>query len=190
MTSRGKLVRAAVVGAGVVALISACNSGGDSKHGGESAPATSSVAADVPAGFNACQLPQSVIQSESLERSDVDTQDGAGGTKWRGCIWVQSSGNGYSATIDSTNITLPMIRANGDFKVGNELTVSGRPALTYAQPSQDLHTHCIMSIEIKGGGLEISVNNPPSARDTASQHSCDIAQRLAEGIIPSIPSGL
>ena len=56
------LVRGVVLGAGVVVLVSGCNSGGESKGNANSASATPTIAADVPAGFDACKdLPQALI---------------------------------------------------------------------------------------------------------------------------------
>ncbi len=185
------VVRGAVLGAGLIMLISACNSGGESKGSTNSASATPTIAADVPAGFDACKdLPQSLIQSEKLKNGGPDNTDRPGGIKWRGCGWVQS--NGYFGSIDTTNVTLAMVRANSQYTVAEDLNVVGREALTY-RPSDDhtdQHEHCILIVEMKGGSLELSISNPPSAKLTASQHSCDIAKRLAEQIVPAIPATL
>ncbi|GAB2691748.1 DUF3558 domain-containing protein [Nocardia thraciensis] len=187
MASWGKVVRGAALGAGVIALVAGCDSGGGGTEGSTGASATSTVAADVPAGFDACKLPQSVVQSEQLINPEVDTKDGAGGIKWRGCGWIQS--DGYGATIDTTNITLAMVRANKEFTVAEELSVAGRPAVAYGPADQKaLQAHCLVSVEMKGGSLEISINNPPSRKKSGAQHSCEIAKRLAQGIVPAIPA--
>ncbi|MFF0495943.1 DUF3558 domain-containing protein [Nocardia aobensis] len=189
MASWGKVARGITLGVGVVAVVAGCDSGGGSSHVTNSVSATATVAADVPAGFDACQLPQSLIQAEKLKNKGTDTHDGGGGTKWRGCIWVVS--DGYSASIDSTNITLDMVRANKDFTVGQELSVAGRPALAYGPANQNnLQTHCILSVEVRGGSLEVSVNNPPNRSATGGEDSCAIATRLAAGIGPVIPANL
>ncbi|WP_051182066.1 DUF3558 domain-containing protein [Nocardia vinacea] len=192
MASWSGVVRGVVLGAGVVVLVSACNSGEESKGSANSASATSTIAADVPAGFDACKdLPQALIQSEKLEKKGADNTDRPGDIKWRGCRWVEASGDGYFGSIDTTNITLAMVRANKDFTVAEEFNVDGRAALTYSPSEQnDLKEHCILSVEMKGGSLEVSISNPPSAKLTASQHSCDIAKRLAKGIVPAIPATL
>ncbi|MFI6778762.1 DUF3558 domain-containing protein [Nocardia sp. NPDC050412] len=190
MASWSGVVRSVVLGAGLIILISACNSGGESKGSTNSASVTPTIAADVPVGFDACKdLPQALIQSEKLKNKGADTTDRPGGFKWRGCIWVQS--DGYFGTIDTTTITLAMVRANKDFTVAEEFNVGGRAALTYSPSEQnDLKEHCLLSVEMKGGSLEVSISNPPSAKLTASQHSCDIAKRLADGIVPAIPATL
>jgi len=64
-------------------------------------------------------------------------------------------------TIDTSNITLPMVRANKDFAVDKELTIAGRPALTSHVNGQDAQADCVINVEVKGGSLEISVENPP-----------------------------
>lgn len=193
MASWSGVVRGVVLGAGVVVLASACNSGGESKGNTSSASATPTIAADVPAGFDACKdIPQALIQSEKLKNKGADTTNRPGGIKWRGCGWVQSGGDGYFGSIDTTNITLAMVHANSQFTVTEDLNIGGRAALTY-RPSDDQtdqHEHCILIVEMKGGSLEVSISNPPSAKLTASQHSCDIAKRLAEGIVPAIPATL
>ncbi|MBF6333887.1 DUF3558 domain-containing protein [Nocardia transvalensis] len=189
MASWGKVIRGAALGLGAVALVSGCNSGGGGSNGTTSASATPTIAPDVPAGFDACKgIPQSVIQSEHLIKPQVDTKDGRGGTKWRGCIWLQAD-DGYSATIDTTNITLAMVRANHEFTVAEELTVAGRAAITYRPSGQkNLSEHCLLNVEMEGGSLEISIVNPAS-RKTGNQDSCEIAKRLAQGIAPAIPAG-
>ncbi|WP_084507264.1 DUF3558 domain-containing protein [Nocardia violaceofusca] len=188
MASWGKARRGVIVGVGLLALVSACRSGDDPHSASTNVSQTSTIAPGVPAGFDACKLPPSLVQSEELVKPEPDIKDGDGGVKWRGCGWIQS--DGYSVTIDSTNISLAMVRANRDFAVADELTIAGRPALTYAQTGQDLKTHCILSTEIKGGSLEVSVNNPANRRKSAGQDSCEIAKRLTEGIAPIIPSNL
>ncbi len=191
MASWSGVVRGVVLGAGLIMLISACNSGGESKGSTNSASVTPTIAADVPAGFDACKdLPQSVIQQEHLIKPDADNVDRPGGIKWRGCGWVQAGGDGYAPTIDTTNITLAMVRANKDFTVDEELTVAGRAALTSHVSGQDSHADCTINVELKGGSLEISVDNPPSRRNTGNQHACDIAKRLAGQIVPAIPAAL
>ncbi|WP_433761872.1 DUF3558 domain-containing protein [Nocardia sp. CA-135398] len=191
MASWSGVVRGVVLGAGLILLVSACNPGGESKGTANSASATPTIAADVPAGFDACKdLPQTVIQQEHLIKPDPDKKDGAQGIKWRGCGWIQAGGDGYAATIDTTNITLAMVRANHDFAVDEELTVAGRAALTSHVSGQDPHADCVINVELKGGSLEISIDNPPSRRNSGNQHSCEIAKRLAEGIVPAIPAAL
>ncbi|MFI6366903.1 DUF3558 domain-containing protein [Nocardia sp. NPDC050630] len=180
-----------VLGAGLIMLMSACNSGGESKGTTNSAAVTPTIAADVPAGFDACKdLPQALIQSEKLKNKGADVVDRPGGIKWRGCGWVQAGGDGYAGSIDTTNITLAMVRANKDFTVDEELTVAGRPALTSHVSGQDPHADCVINVEMKGGSLEVSIDNPPTGKPTAAQHSCDIAKRLAEQIVPAIPATL
>ncbi|OXR39634.1 hypothetical protein B7C42_08297 [Nocardia cerradoensis] len=188
MVSWGKAARGIALGVGVVAVAAGCNSGDGSSNATKSVSATAAVAADVPAGFDACNIPQSVVQSEELKNKGVDSQDGAGGIKWRGCRWIQP--DGYSATIDTTNITLAMVRSNKDFSVDEEVTVAGRSALTSHVAGQDPHADCVINVEIKGGSIEISIDNPPTRRKSGDQNSCGIAKRLAGEIAPAIPASL
>lgn len=187
MASWGKVARGGIAVLGLVGVLSGCNSG-DGESGDASASATPTIAADVPAGFDACKdIPQSLLQAEQLIKPEVDSKDGNAGIKWRGCGWIQS--DGYGATIDTTNITLAMVRANKEFTVVEELTIAGRPAVTSSVGSQDPHVDCAINVEMKGGSLEISIDNPRSRKKSGTQHSCDIAKRLAEGIVPAISAG-
>ncbi|MEV4127780.1 DUF3558 domain-containing protein [Nocardia sp. NPDC049707] len=191
MASWSGVVRGMALGAGLIILVSACNSGGESKGSTNTAAVTPTIAADVPAGFDACKdLPQALIQSEKLKNKGPDTADRPGGIKWRGCGWVQAGGDGYAATIDTTNLTLAMVRANKDFTVDEELTIAGRAALTSHVGAQDPHADCLINVELKGGSLEITINNPPWLRDTGNQHACEIAKRLAGQIVPTVPATL
>ncbi|WP_084531828.1 DUF3558 domain-containing protein [Nocardia miyunensis] len=187
MTNWGKVIQSGALGIGAVLLVASCNSGGSGSDASKSASATPTVAADVPA-FDPCKdIPQSVLDKEKLINPDADKQDGDGGIKWRGCGFIQE--NGYSATIDSTNITLSMVRTNHDFNVIEELTVGGRAALTSHVADQDPRADCAVNVEMKGGTLEISIDNPPSAPLTGTQNSCDIAKRLAGEIVTNLPAG-
>lgn len=187
MASWGKPMRGGVAILGLTAVLSGCNSS-DGDSVGSSASPTHTIAAEVPAGFDACKdIPQSLLQSEQLIKPEVDSKDGNAGIKWRGCGWIQS--DGYSATIDTTNITLDMVRANKEFTVAEELTIAGRPAVTSYLGGQDPHVDCAINVEMKGGSLEISIDNPRSRKKSGTQHSCDIAKRLAEGIAPAIAAG-
>lgn len=191
MASWSGVVRGVVLGAGMVMLVSGCNSGGESKGDTSGASATPTIAADVPAGFDACKdIPQALVQSEKLKNKGPDTTDRPGGIKWRGCDWVQS--DGYATTIDTTNITLAMVHTNSRYAVTEDLNVGGRAALTY-RPSDDQtdeHENCVLLVDMKGGGLEIGITNPSSRRISGNQHSCDIAKRLAGGVVPAIPATL
>lgn len=149
MASWGKPMRGGIAILGLTAVLSGCNSS-DGDSVGSSASPTPTIAAEVPAGFDACKdIPQSLLQSEQLIKPEVDSKDGNAGIKWRGCGWIQS--DGYSATIDTTNITLDMVRANKEFTVAEELTIAGRPAVTSYLGGQDPHVDCAINVEMKGG---------------------------------------
>ena len=130
------------------------------------------------------------MQSEGFnERATPTDQKGAQGIRWTGCLWVVAGGDGYSANLGTTNITLDMIRANKDWAVHQEFTVGGREALTYHDAQKtDMTSDCMMDVAMKGGSLEISIDNPPSRSKTGDVPSCDLAKRLAEQLVPTIPS--
>lgn|GEM_PF-2316884 len=193
MASWGKVIQGGVLGASTILLIAGCNSGGgQAAQGATKAPTTSTIAPDVPAGFDVCKdIPQSVLQAESFGNPDPDIHYADGAVKWRGCGWDQKGGDGYSVTIDMTNITLPMARANKQFSVVKEMTIDGRPTVVYIPAGQQgTAEHCLMDVQVKGGSLELSVINDPSAKATAGQDSCEIGERLANEIVPALPSSL
>ncbi|MBB5911552.1 type IV pilus biogenesis protein CpaD/CtpE [Nocardia transvalensis] len=184
MGSWGNAILTLVCGAGAVALLAGCSS---ADGGSTSRPhATSTIAPDVPARFDACKLPTEVVQTERLIKPETDTKDNPGGVKWRGCRWIQS--DGFGASIDTTNLTLPMVRANKDFTVDEEATIGGRPSLTAHLGKQDSHTFCSLYVGMRGGSLELNINNPSSRKSSGTRHACDIAKSLAEGIAPAIPA--
>ena len=189
MGSWGKLVRGAVLAAGAVVLVAGCSSGDGEPEASAPTSTSPTIAPEAPTAFDGCKLPESVMQSEGfLDRATPGDQKGGGGTRWRGCGWVVS--NGYSADISTTNITLDMIRASDEWDVYQELTIDGRAALMYHQAGQtDKTSDCLMDVEMKGGSLEISIDNPPSRSKTGDTPSCDIAKHLAEQLVPTIPAG-
>jgi len=153
--------------------------------------ATPTIAPDAPTGFNGCQLPQSVIAAEHLN-SEPESSDakGNGGVRWRGCSFVAYEGDGYGVDIRTTNITIPMIRANTRFTIAETLTIDGRQTVTYHQTGEiNPREHCLLEVEMKGGGLEISLDNMASNKVTGSQASCDIAKRLAGELTPTFAPG-
>ena len=83
-----------------------------------------------------------------------------------------------------------MVRANHEFTVAEELSVAGRPAVTYhaSDDQKDPRSNCLLSVEMKGGSLELTVVNPQNRKKSGGQDSCEIAKRLADGIVPAIPA--
>lgn len=102
-------------------------------------------------------------------------------------MWIQS--DGYTVSIRTTNITLPMVRANAGFKVAEELTIGGRAAITYHDSdATDVSHDCILDVQIKGGSVEFNLNNPASNRRTGSTDTCEIGKSLAGKVVPLIPA--
>ena len=188
MGSWGKVFRSAVLAAGAVILVAGCSSGDEKPDASSQISTSPTIAPDAPTAFDACKLPESVMKSEGfLDRSTPGDQKGANGIRWRGCAWVVS--DGYGADISTTNITLDMVRANKEWAIYQEFAVDGRPALTYHDAGKtDMTSDCMMDVAMKGGSLEISIDNPPSSRKTGDTPSCDIAKRLAEQLVATIPA--
>lgn len=189
MTGSRRVLCCAAAAIGVAGLLAGCQGGGTTSAAGSSqASTTSTIAPDAPTAFDGCKLPQSVIDAEHLSSND-DRSDavGNGGVKWRGCIWVADEGDGYGANIRTTNITIPAIQANKAFTIAETLNIDGRQAVTYHQNGQiDLRKTCLVEVELKGGGLEISISNAETNKTTGGQASCDIAKRLAGELVPTL----
>ncbi|MEU8894245.1 DUF3558 domain-containing protein [Nocardia sp. NPDC048505] len=180
--------------AGAVLLVGALAVAGcDSNGGGGTTPPTSStepsIAENVPAGIDACNIPQDVLTSAypGLRKGTMDDNSDRGKIKWRGCIYLVS--DGYTASISSTNLTLAMIKEK-HYPGERETTVNGRTVLiTYQDDDPTGREACTLNAQMKGGSLEFSVSNPPSSKKTANLNPCDIGQTLAEKVVPLIQAG-
>ncbi|WP_431957680.1 DUF3558 domain-containing protein [Nocardia lijiangensis] len=157
-----------------------------------SAATGSGLAVDVPTSYNPCtDVPEGVLKSERLAKAVADNKtkaDGPNGTKWRGCSWVMSGGNGYATSIQATNLTIPYIRANY-FNDVHEITIAGRPAITARRSDTRASEVCSINVEMKGGSLEFQIDNPPSRRETGHIDTCQLGVTLAEKVVPTLPAG-
>ncbi|WP_280421884.1 DUF3558 domain-containing protein [Nocardia carnea] len=173
----------ALVGGAALAL-----TGCESSTGGSAAPVTPSLAPDVPAGFNPCtDVPQSVLDSEGLKMPTADDTELSSGAKWRGCIWA--SADGYAVGIQTTNLTLDMVREK-NFPETEEFTLGARRALSTRRAEGNPEESCYVNIEMTGGSLQFRLTNPASAPDTGHLDSCELARTLAGKVEPSIPAGV
>ncbi|WP_225727449.1 MULTISPECIES: DUF3558 domain-containing protein [unclassified Nocardia] len=191
MTSRPKSLCLTVFAVGVVCVLAGCGSstGGTAEPSSSTkTPSSTGPATDVPTGFDGCNLPQSFLDSEKLENRGPDESDLGGGLKLRGCRYLRTD-DGYGGYIRTTNLTVDMVRAK-QFPETKELTVDGRRAISSRQfLGPNIKDSCTVDVEMKGGSLDINVNNPPSRKDTGKLDSCDIAKSLADKIAPMIPAG-
>nr|WP_081635640.1 DUF3558 domain-containing protein [Nocardia sp. BMG111209] len=167
-------------------VIGCGNGGGTDPQTGTAVSSTALPPA--PTGFDPCSgVMRPVLDSEQLHNQENADSNGSGGTQWRGCQWVQS--DGYSVSIRTTNITLPMIRQNSGFKVADQQVIGGRSALTYHESdAADLRHGCLLNVELKQGSLQFSLDNPASNRRTGNMDTCDIAKTLAAKVVPLIPT--
>ncbi|MCP2279027.1 DUF3558 domain-containing protein [Nocardia amikacinitolerans] len=189
MTSKSNAWRVGVLALGAAFVLVGCGSsvGGDATPSGSSTAtnAGTGVAADVPSGFKPCDdVPQSVLDSERLRQKIPSDGNAAGGLKWRGCIWAKT--NGYGAQIQTTNITVDMVRGK-NFPGAHEFTVGSRAAISTRQISERPTEACTVNVGMQGGSLEINLTNPPSAKETGHLDTCELARGLAEKIVPTMP---
>lgn len=164
------------------------NDGNGKPTGSTNAPSTSKsgLAADVPAGFNACNdIPQAVLDSEKLLDKTPNDSNANGGIKWRGCLWAQT--DGYAASIQTTNITLDMVREK-KFPDSQEFTIGSRRAVSTRQIDDHPEAACTVNVEMKGGSLEFNLTNPASSKITGHLNTCDLARELAEKVAPTMPA--
>ncbi|MEV6557889.1 DUF3558 domain-containing protein [Nocardia sp. NPDC051756] len=189
MTSRSISWQMATLALGAVFVVAGCGPSNDGgKPTGSSTTSKTSVAPDVPAGFDPCKdIPQSVLDSEKLLDKTPDDSNASGGIKWRGCLWAQT--DGYAASIQTTNITTDMARAK-NFLDTREFTINGRRAISYRQSTDHPQAACTVDVEMKGGSLEFNLSNPPSRRITGQLDTCELTQKLAEKVVTTMPANV
>lgn len=188
MTSRSNSWRLATLALGAVFVVAGCgpSNDGDPKPTGSTTTSNSGLAANVPAGFNACtDIPQAVLDSEKLRDKTPNDSNANGGVKWRGCIWAKT--DGYAASIQTTNITVDMVRAK-KFPDSQEFTIGSRHAISTRQVDDHPEAACTVNVELKGGSLELNLTNPPSGKATGHLNTCDLARGLAEKVASAVPA--
>ena len=188
MSRWGRISRVLAGTAAAGLLLAGCGADSDGNPQADADAATSTMLPPAPTSFDPCSSAmQPILDSEGLHNQDKADSDGNAGTQWRGCQWVVS--DGYSVSIRTTNITLPMIRDNAEWKIAEELTIGGRSALTYHDSeATDVGHDCLLNLELKGGSVQFSVNNPPSRRKTGDMDACEIAKTLATKVVAVIPT--
>ncbi|WP_167473346.1 DUF3558 domain-containing protein [Nocardia arthritidis] len=192
MTSRSNSARLAALALGAVFVLAGCGSSKDGNPeptaNGDKTASSASPAPDVPSGYNTCKdIPQSVLDSEQLKI--IGPEDiSSGHFLWRGCSYRHSGG--YGTIIRVTNATVDAVR-DQKFPEAAEFTVDGRKAISTRQfKGPNIKDSCTVNVEMKGGSLDVNVNNPPSQSSTTRNlDSCDIAKTLAEKIVPTLPVG-
>ena len=188
MSRWGRISRVLAGTAAAGLLLAGCGSDTDGDPSASADTATSTMLPPAPTAFDPCSSAmQPILDSEELHGQNKADSDGNAGTQWRGCGWVQS--DGYATSIRTTNITLPMIRENAEWKIAEELTIGGRAAVTYHDiEATDIQHDCLLNLELKGGSLQFSIDNPASRRKTGDTDSCEIAKRLADKVVSVIPA--
>jgi hypothetical protein len=173
---------------GVALLIAGCDSGAE----GTASPVTTTtglpIAAEAPSSFDPCtDIPQEVLVSEDLRPDNLDSNvDGGQGVKWRGCGYVAP--DSYAVGITTTNLTLSVVRDNDQFVVRQEYTLDGRAAMAVdSADDPDVRASCLFYVEMEGGSLELSMDNPSSNDKTGHLDTCELGLGLAEKLAPLIP---
>ncbi|MET9024123.1 DUF3558 domain-containing protein [Nocardia sp. NPDC004168] len=186
MTSGRKSRRLTILALGATLVLPGCDSSTDHAAPTVATSTSPSIAPDVPTGYDPCtDIPQSVLDSESLRSKDKQDSNASGGVKWRGCAWLQT--DGYAPVITTTNITVDMVR-DKKFADTREYTINGRRAISTRQVDEHPDAVCTINVEMKGGSLEIFLSNPPSRKNTGSLDTCALARTLAEKVVPTMPA--
>ena len=187
MSRWGRISRVLAGTAAAGLLLAGCGPDTDGNPPASADTATSTMLPPAPTAFDPCSSAmQPILDSEGLHGQDKADSNGNAGTQWRGCGWVQS--DGYATSIRTTNITLPMIRENTSWKIAEELTIGGRAAVIYHDSeATDLKHDCLLNLELKGGSLQFSLDNPASNKKTGDMDTCDIAKTLATKVVSVIP---
>ncbi|WP_327119798.1 DUF3558 domain-containing protein [Nocardia sp. NBC_01730] len=187
MTPQANSRRLTILAVGAALALAGCgpSTDGDAKPNGSSS-ANPSIAPDVPAGYDPCtDIPQSVLDSENLRSKDKEDSNASGGVRWRGCAWIQT--DGYAPVIRTTNLTVDMVR-DKKFADAREYTINGRHAISTRQVDEHPEAVCTINVEMNGGSLEFFLSNPSSRKATGNLDTCELARKLAEKVVPTIPS--
>jgi hypothetical protein len=131
-----------------------------------------------------------VIAAAHIDPNPMNADaDANGGIKFRGCAWSTYEGDGYGVGITTTNMTVQMIEKMGDYTVAEHLTIDGRQTVTYHKSDEtDLRASCQLNTEMKGGSLDLLIDNPASGKATGTLDSCEITKKLAGDLIPTFPA--
>ncbi|MBO0852343.1 MAG: DUF3558 domain-containing protein [Nocardia sp.] len=165
-------------------LVAGCGSGSQSTSG---AAPSSTIAAEVPSGFDPCNdIPQGVLDSLQLESKIPAKASADGGVEWKGCRWVKS--NYYAISIRTTNLTIDMVR-DKHFQDTQEYTLAGRRAISTRQVPEHPNNNCSVDVDMKGGSLEFFLSNSPSDQ-SADMNTCDMAREVAEKVVQILPAGV
>ncbi|WP_225727130.1 MULTISPECIES: DUF3558 domain-containing protein [unclassified Nocardia] len=158
--------------------------------GSDKSTSSAKPAPDVPAGYNACKdVPQSILDSEQLtNEGPEDSNAPQGGIIWRGCMYLHHGG--YASSIQTTNATVDAVR-DQKYPETTEFTIGSRRAISTRRfVGPHIKDSCTVDVEMKGGSLEVDVNNPPDQSSvTKDLDACDIAKSLAQKIAPTLPAG-
>lgn len=192
MTSRSTSWRVTALAIGVAMAIAGCGSSDDGRKeptaSSEKPSASTTIAPDVPSGYNTCNdIPSGVLDSEKLRNRGQADSNASGGIKWRGCRYGRT--DGYVAAITTTNLTVAMTKQK-NFPDAREFDLNGRAAIATRQVKDHPEAACVVNVEMKGGSLDISLSNPPSNKETGQIDSCELARNLAAKIVPTIPTGV
>ncbi|NKY27753.1 DUF3558 domain-containing protein [Nocardia gamkensis] len=146
-----------------------------------------SLAASVPQGYDPCKdISAEVLASENLTLRGQADAEADGGVKWRGCRYGRS--DGYVVSIRATNLTVEVVRGK-QLPEAQEFTIAGRRAISTRQfDGPYIKEACTVDVSMQGGSLEFNLNNPASNRDTGSVDSCELARRLTEKVVPTMPA--
>jgi hypothetical protein len=187
MTIAATIVRGVtlVLGTAAVLSVAACHSGGGGSTQSSAATSTT-MAADVPTGYDPCtDIPQSVLDGLQLQ-SKIPAENQSQGTKWEGCQWVKS--NWYAVAIQVTNATIEAVR-DRHYQDTQEFTIDERQAISSRQVPDHPNQQCTVDVEIKGGSLEFFLSNSKDLV-AGNMNSCDLARQVAEQVVPTLPAGM
>uniref|UniRef100_UPI0014613482 DUF3558 domain-containing protein n=1 Tax=Nocardia paucivorans TaxID=114259 RepID=UPI0014613482 len=171
--------------AAAVMLASGCGvleSGEASNQG----PVTTTRDIDTIVVFDPCtQINDDVLASVGLDPASksVVTNAAEGPTSWRVCSWTPADIR-YSVGVYSTSHTLEETRKNDDVIGIREITVGGRPGLTF-HAKWEAENNCYVAFEAQQGMFEVDaswLDGNPSEGDI-----CAIAMQHALAFEPHLP---
>jgi hypothetical protein len=180
--------------AAIGALILATTSCGTEMNGHptpEASSTTPTSTADPATLFDPCKsIPAEFMRGQGLSVNagigkPFDNKSIDGKVDWHGCTWFMSEG--YSVSIATTNLTLAQIKAEkfNDYK---EISIAGRPSVTYRDQPNYGDANCLVNIELGAGSVDFDVLNEPSRKKTGDMDTCSITREMATKVAAFFPA--
>lgn len=180
----------AAIGALILATTS-CGTEMDGHPTSEISSTTPTSTADPATLFDPCKdISAEFMQGQGLSVNGgvgkpFDNESVDGKVVWHGCTWFMS--DGYSVSIATTNLTLAQIKSE-NFNDYKEISIAGRPSVTYRDQPNYGDANCLVNIELGAGSVDFDVLNERSNKKTGNLDTCTISRDIATNVAALLPT--